>query len=343
MGINEDFLRIFGRFPTGYERAYGGASVRGVPASGTPFKQQRPPSFRFNRQTESTAVLSKLVVRSVALQMAEASEIGTAMLVRKYAKGMLRSESKRKDLTEMHERLAKNAQRSILNSYKSGKKRGRSSYRMNDTGTLKRYSGGALSKALENRKLFISDATGIGGINIRLLDSQARQWYRLNFGALPRSSKVPGQGSFKLFGQIAGTKLSLRKYGPSKPFFVPNSIRTVGKSSKLGLNETPPFSSWSTGSPKVRRGKGSRSPGPYIYVYGKPKRGKLAGTFNSVLSKGITGTRFLDAGIQFINNNYGGEFTKLVKFWDKKSRGRIPKTMSYSSFDKQRSDRRSYD
>lgn len=327
MGINEDFLRIFGRFPTGYERALGGASVRGVPASGTPFNQQRAPSFRFNRQTESANVLTKLVVRSVALQMAQVSETGTAELVRKYAKGMLRSEAKRRDLTDMHERLAAKAQQKIVARYVEKKKTGRRSYRMYDTGTMKRYSGGALQEALLDPKLFISDATGIGGINVRILDVKARQWYRLNFGALPRRSNVPGQGSFKLFGQTAGDVLSLRKYGPSKPFFVPNSPRTVGKSSLYALNQTPSFNVWS----EKYGGRGSRTAGPYLYVYGAPRRGRLAGTFPSTLSKGIVGTRFLDAGIQYINNSYGGEFTKLVKYWDKKSRGLIPRNSTYIS------------
>lgn len=346
MAFNDIFIRINGRFPTGYERAIGGASVRGVTGGGVPFRYQKTSNVYANQ--ESVKVLSKLFVRSTVLEAAAKSEEATAQLVNEYAKKMLKSPKKQAQLKKMHEKLAKEAQEKIKYHYKTNKK-GNRSYRQNDKGVYKRYSGGVLWRALSDPKLFVTTPGQIGGINVRVLDAAAPQWYRLNFGALPRRSTGPaGQGSLKLFGQSSQTSLSLRKYGPSKPFFTPNSPRTMGKSSGIPLSKTPPLgfgrggggtSSAGTGiagrammprgqakfditgaAGRVFSGPGSRSKGPYLYVYPRPGSGRLfGGTFGSVLSKGILGTRFLDKGIQHINNNYGSEFRKLVVKWHKEA------------------------
>jgi hypothetical protein len=298
-----------------------------------------------SNNTETEPFLASLVSQKVMMDAVAQSERALAGLVAKYAKSLKRNVNRREDLQMMHKDLARAAQAAILQAYDEGQdaREGapRQSYRFNDPGKMMRYSNKRMRKGLGDPLLFRADAVGIGAVNTRMLDSIAKQWYRLNFGALPnakmtgyfgpfadKNSKtfgnaiyarmgVAGQGTLKILGMASQNKINISKYGPSKPFFVPNSPRVVGVASQNAYAQTPAPGDFRKFKTRASTTVVDRSRRQYIYVYGKG----FKGGFNPVMARGIAGTQFLNAGVKVINDNYGTNLTYLIKKWEAAARG----------------------
>jgi hypothetical protein len=285
--------------------------LSGGAKNGVPFEYRYPQGY-YPRQVLTTGQAKPIAVDAVNRAVAAQVKNGTIEIFQKYIASMLRNIDKREDLENMHRNLALGARAAILLEYDKhhGK---RPSYRNLDRGKLKRYSNKKLRKALDSpvrigdgpgRSLFSVSAAGIGLFDVKFLDDTAKQWYRLNFGALPAGSSLPGQGSIRMFGRSSGKRLSLEGFGPSMPFYVPQALSSRGLWSREYLTSTN-YKALSKPGRNIRNGE----PGA-LYVVGYGKDGKpFRGSFSPHLSKGITGTRFLDAGVRYINNNYGKERT----------------------------------
>jgi hypothetical protein len=229
---------------------------------------------------------------------------------------MYKNTEQKQGLARMHRKLADEAQSEVLKAYQSRPGPRRPSYREQDTGRLKRYSGGKMEQALRSKKLIVTSYQGIGMYDQDFLDRKAKQWYRLNFGALPQVTRPKGQGSLKMFGQSSSRKLQISKFGASSPFMVPTSKFGSGLWSNKFLARTD-MKELSKQRAGVAPGSGKNQA---FYVVYRGKNGRpIKGSFDPVLSRGIKGTRFLDAGVKSINDNYGDAMRELFLGWHKKS------------------------
>jgi hypothetical protein len=157
------------------------------------------------------------------------------------------------------------------------------SYRRGD-----RYAGRLLN-ALRDPSMAVGTADGIEFINTALLDSKARQWARLNFGAGPATGAARGSGPFPQpnariqFGSNQG--ISLRLNNPPRPNFrVPVGYFDTEGRFYLAKKKTR----W------IKAPKGSETVGGYP---------------SAPFSKGgIAPRRFLDAGLVALGQNFGREY-----------------------------------
>lgn len=117
-----------------------------------------------------------------------------------------------------------------------------------------RLSGGALKRAVFHESQVKADGTGITYINQKLLNSEARHWARLNFGAGAAGAKTVQRRTYDL--TFGGT----RKGGPSAQG---TKVKKVGFGSLHGAR--PPFfmplGIWGTEDEQGRIGKGTQRPG----------------------------------------------------------------------------------
>lgn len=130
-------------------------------------------------------------------------------------------------MQKMHHAIGKQAQAAIVSSYKSIE-RPRISYRLNE-----RYAGKKLDGALESSSFFDAQPDGLLFINKSMLDRQAAQWYRLNFGAGSVGhfgGKQPGLHPLNWPGASgqSGGSLHLRNFGVSASFNMPVGLFTRG-------------------------------------------------------------------------------------------------------------------
>lgn len=252
-----------------------------------------------------------IFARALAKEMVEKSNSETAKIVSRYIRSMYRDADKRSDLRKMHEQLSVGAASAALQAYEQSGIGGKASYRYGEPKNSKlfRYSNGRMRTALGSaQQLNKVDDTGIALFNKRWLDKNARQWYRLNFGALPLSSTTPNQGTIKMFNKTASKRISLAGYGPSEAFFVPQTLTGRGIWSSKALPRT---------NLRALRGSNiSDGSGGFLYVVGP----NFKGSFRPKVSKGIRGARFLDAGVRNLNNSYGPALTNLFRKWDRDAR-----------------------
>jgi len=127
------------------------------------------------------------------------------------------SKKDRNTLLETNERIAAAMRDALWNNY--GKSVGRTqqvpSYRIGHG----RYAGGALKRALGASDMVVATADGIKYINQDRLNTEARQWARLNFGVAPASTPPGFQGNLTLGGKTIGT-VGFRAQ-PRPPMFLP--------------------------------------------------------------------------------------------------------------------------
>ena len=247
-----------------------------------------------------------------------------------WMKEIYREEANKQKLEALHDKLAGEMHEQIMAAFEeSGIGKKRASYRWSDTGKLKRFSNKALKRAISDPKLVESDYTGIA-INVGGLDDAAIQWYKLNFGAgaAGEASPKPNTAGPIKFGKFkTNTDVNLNSYEPSAPFMVPAMGLRGYWTSKSGFAKTNYETLASTKKPAFmgpgrgwkqapRKGEGS------LIVLG---RGWSPLGFEARLSKGIAAHRFLDAGTQHFNRNYGQRTSKLFNEWHNKARkeGRI--------------------
>lgn len=286
----------------------------------------------WKQQDQYYQVMTRLYAKAVFEELAAKATSETAKVMRQYARTMYSNTGQIKDLKKMHRDLANEAQVEVIKAFQSRPTAGRPSYRQNETNPrLKRYAGGKMLSALKSNKLILTNEYGIGMYNMDFLDRKAKQWYRMNFGTAPRGSKVAGQGSLKMFGQASSRKLAISRFKPSPAFMVPTSIAGRGLWSNKILQRTdlselskqragtplPVGKRLGDGSRKKANG-GSRSEGQAFYVVYKG----IKGSFSPRISRGIQGSRFLDAGVKSINDNYGDAMYGVFKKWHNDALGK---------------------
>lgn len=215
-------------------------------------------------------------------------------------------------MRSLHQDVALAAQDAVLVVYDERFGKGLP-YRQNDVGKWQRYSGGRMRRALASGNLFRARADGID-MNVGFLDDQAAQWYRLNFGALPKgsSSPAPPAVTMRFFGSQTIGGASLRGFGPSKPFSIPAGV--------FSASAFPTTSGQNIQS--VPRGSGQGQPfypvGAGLQNYNRrPKQYRL----NREIASGIIGGRFLDAGVNKINEVLPVAMEQLITEWTEEAAG----------------------
>lgn len=252
-----------------------------------------------NRRTNvvniRTDAILNTVVNEVNLQVAK--RLGN------YATTFQRSLQQKKGLREANKEIADLAREAVLLRYLE-KHSKRSPYRELDGD---RYAGGVLLQTLANRQFIRPSASGIQFGNSKLLDANAKQWYRLNFGAGAKGEAAakPKSTPMVFFNRTISSRASLDNYGPSSGFVMPSgffssdfkSATTGGKYAKpTGLDAFYLY----------KKGLG-QSPGSKIIGKGTPTRG-------------ISPMFFLQAGTEVINTQYPKRVTSLIKKWESDAR-----------------------
>lgn len=136
---------------------------------------------------------------AAAIREAEREASKTAReLARAIEDGMLTPAERQR----IHQSVGEAAQQAVLASYRQsfrgGVQRSKPGYRAHSDSKWQRYAGGRLYAALADPGFFEATPEGLFFINTTLLNSRAKQWARLNFGAGTRGSGSlpPQQVSF---------------------------------------------------------------------------------------------------------------------------------------------------
>lgn len=225
----------------------------------------------------------------------------------------------------LHEHVGQGAKKAVLEGYaNSGIGRGES-YRDQAPGKLRRYSRGAMERALNNPGMVTHDSTRLNFVNNRSMDRLAKQWYRLNFGAKSRGQggRAPAIKSWKMGRKQISFTLSLEAYDASQGFRVPQSSWYTGAWSNIASPTNLSYKELRPGLSKVNTNRGD-----YLYLVTRKKvemkTGKRAGstqirrepnTFNARVSKGIQGAHFLEKGVDYINYEYPRQLYNLMDTW----------------------------
>lgn len=249
---------------------------------------------------------------AIIQQVLNQTNIQVSEAFKRFSQNWRQSATRRAGMAEVNERIGRGAQREVQRVYaeKVGK---RPSYRQNDRGKWRRYSGERMKKALASSKFMDSDHNGIYFGDVEFLDKTAPQWYRLNFGTYPRpQGGKPAQGSMKFFNRAIPLRIDLSDYPPSGAFFIPKgaffSSDFIESSIGGKLRGVMPS--------KEARG----SDAMYIMRRGVKLKRVTKNTPTSIFggrreSRGIKGARFFEAGARHINENYGPAVTKLTRDW----------------------------
>jgi len=251
----------------------------------------------------------------ITRDLAKTANSEVAKILRKYAR-LFGKDINGSSFKEMNKDIAEGARSAVIQAYAASGIGSTPSYRWNDTGTLKRYSDGAMERAFNDPKFVTFDNKYILFADKIVLDSHAPQWYRLNFGAAPGGSEKPKTPNMKFPSVLGGGTqfpgAELIGFKPSKAFSVPGSGLGIWSSTRAG--STP----GKTLVPSRGSGVG------YLYVGSsmiiKSQKGTKAPFFRSRRSKfGIQGKRYLDAGSAYININYPKQLAKLISSMENKA------------------------
>ena len=228
----------------------------------------------------------------------------------RWAKSFEGKAKNKKELVEVNKRVSAGAANAIVSAYLNRDRR--PSYRQDDPiGSIgHRYSGGQLESALRDPKFISADKGRIRFGNTKILDTNARQWQRLNFGAGAAAGppeKIPA--NMMIFGRRISKRVNLDTYGPRPSFRMPRgffsssfhpSNNPGGKIFKKPIGRDAFYVS--SGSQRKEGGK-----------KGFPIAGPL-------LTKGIEGQHFLEKGAKYINKHYPEEITRMITIWERQSR-----------------------
>lgn len=155
-----------------------------------------------------------------------AGELEGNRMVRDFAAAMENVvRSSRNQLANVHHQVGETAKDEVVAAYRRvrAERAGPGSYRQG----AGRDAGGRLLQALSSPEFFRGTYDGIGFANKTFLDGQARQWYRLNFGARasPGASNRIGPGLRSTPAPVTWQGLVLGVISlptePSKPFYLP--------------------------------------------------------------------------------------------------------------------------
>lgn len=202
-------------------------------------------------------------------------------------------------LKNLHTDLAEDALDAIEKAYLSHFDKGThsSNYRQM-SGADGRYSGGKLLTALTAPEMYSATRDGVAIINPLWLDSQAKQWYRMNYGAGAKGKntpKGPGAQQVVIFGQQSPIDSGLNNFGPSPSYFLPPGYwREQGTGKAFGNDRSR------------LRFKDE------FYLLGGSK---FAGGRQPKVSLGFAGSRFLDAGVARLIQTTPQAYDRLIVEW----------------------------
>lgn len=179
-------------------------------------------------------------------------------------------------LREKNLKVAERAQNAVVEKYLGRRgSGGPAGYRKNASEPWKRDAGGKLQRALQSPKFMVVTADGVLFGQEQWLTSQARQWYRLNYGVSPKAGRRPSVYNMKFMGGY--TTLSLAANAPDEGMYIP-----AGGWSKDGQFTPYGFA--------MRSGKPPRDgSGRFIKI----NQGRK-------LTKGVSAWNYLDAGVSVL-------------------------------------------
>lgn len=248
--------------------------------------------------------LIRIQAKNAVLIAAAQSTKMAADVLNEYADNLAKATKNRaRTMQKVYEKAGQAGQEAVLKRYNA--KHGRSkAYRQNDSGKWRRYSNGALKEALASKEMWKATPSGLTFINPRFLDARAEQWAKLNFGAAPASQAAHRAAPMRFFGQnVPGFELG---GDPGKAFSIPAGIFSSdihaktpeeGVEADKGKRFYPlalmsGMGAPSTSAHSLRSAKNRRDLSRWLRANGGTARR---------ISKGIRGTRFLDAGVDEIN------------------------------------------
>jgi len=198
--------------------------------------------------------------------------------------------SRRPSLANAYEDVGKQANIAVSQRYrKSAGRGGPGPYRANASGKYKRDSGGKLGRALTSERMYLATPTGISYVNRPFLDSQARQWYRLNFGAgqRGRDSVRPASRTAIFFGQRTSLDIGLQGFSASPSFKMPAGFFQDSRGTVKGFDPS-------------RRGKDKFNPAGFLQGGQNMMKNAAGQELRAITTQGITARNFLDAGTDVI-------------------------------------------
>lgn len=210
-------------------------------------------------------------------------------------------------LAEMWQRIGKNAQRSMVQSFgqlvtaREGPASA-SHYRAGEG----RLANGILLRALGRSDFFTATSDGLDFGNRAMLDSEAKHWHRVNFGAAGR-----GQGSTKQFninfaGAVSGS-IGFDE-GPSPAFSLPAGVWIGANGQRVKSGSSPNGTDMFFPQRKVLLDAGGAKVGT---VNVRPK-GILGAPNRLRPSRGIRGKNFMDAGLRRIASDVPEAFNDFL-------------------------------
>lgn len=284
--------------------------------------------------TSATQVFTKEIVDTMAVQVNSSAQAEMAL----FAESLRNQNRRDRDgrVRQIHDKAGKLAQAATLRRFKASHPSRARKVRSNT-----RMAQGALARAIASPGFYTARYDGVSFANRALLDSTAKQWYRLSFGAGRRGRATPDVRDHKIrfFGEIAGT-LSLKGYGPSAGFNMPAGLwvddigRPAGK--RIWTSDSGIQITFAGGHDPSRRGVSGDEflAGGYRYFkdtdqdfFSGPNVGSIRTAARRkskflldrasprIPTKGIVGTNYLDAGVNVLAREIGTGWTVLMREW----------------------------
>lgn len=231
-------------------------------------------------------------------------------------------------LTRIHQEMAERAHAAVNRAYQS---------RFGDSDRYRvgmNREAGKLGPALAKRNWLAATRDGVLFMDKTYLDSAAKHWYRLNFGAQPAGkSRSAATFPIKFGGQSLGG-LSLRNNRASGRFMIPKGVWIKGGGvvgPDAGRSRTEGYRGRNQGdqfypakmyfdfvaSAVQTGGDAAATLGTSLkkrYKETRGKSGRLAINRASV-TKGIRGAHFFDAGVKSLANDMGPAYEGLLEKW----------------------------
>lgn len=197
----------------------------------------------------------------------------------------------RQGLAKAHADIATEAQLAILETYDHHLKN-TPDYRTDPNHARnRRYSGGILRGILADDNFVSSDADGIYLGDISALDSAARQWRRLNWGAGSDAGDAITEFTFRL----SSSRGTFSEGGHPSPGFTLPAGRWIG-------GAFYPYSELTEVDEQQARSVAGGKDSAYRKTYGKP-----------VPTRGIKGMHFMAAGIEVVADEIGRAYNNVFK------------------------------
>ncbi len=299
---------------------------------------------------QALAQYQNISMKSIVGAAMEASGEGTKQALGVFLESLRSKYSKAREyrLAAVHRQVAQDAQISMLTRYsRIVEPRSLGAYR-NDEANPKwrRYSGGILKAAIADPSFYRASKDGIMWGSMEWLDSQAPQWYRLNYGAGARGAGYRASQAFpsaqmKFFQQTITASLIPSSFSASGAYLLPKGVfgdvspemgttrfRKVNISSIRGgkrkMGSPLEFGAGGMVNGKIPRENLSFERAPFNPIsYIESKIGSAAAaslpTIGPKLTRGFAGSFFIEAGLQRMSRTLPAAYEKLMTEWFKEA------------------------